>query len=124
VRRILVIDDDDQTRRMLLQVLARAGYEVLEARDGHEGIQLYYAAPVDLIITDVLMPGPAGIEAIFALRRTVAPVKIIAISGGGYLGNLTFLQVAEQAGACRTFQKPFALQELLDAIHQELEGLE
>jgi two-component system response regulator (stage 0 sporulation protein F) len=119
-----VIDDDDQTRRMLLQVLARAGYEVREARDGHEGVQQYYAAPVDLIITDVLMPGPAGIEAISALRHTAAPVKIIAISGGGYLGNLTFLQVAEQAGACRTFQKPFELQELLDAIYQELEGTE
>ena len=120
MRRILVIDDDDQTRRMLRQALERAGYEVTEARDGREGVQRYHTSPVDLILTDVMMPGTEGIETIFALQHEVAPVKIIAMSGGGYMGDLTFLQLAERAGACRTFEKPFALRELLDAVHEVL----
>jgi len=120
VSRILVIDDDNQTRRMLRQALERAGYEVIEARNGREGVQRYQATPTDLIITDVLMPGAEGIEAIFELRRARADAKIIAISGGGYMGTLTFLEIAEQAGACRTFEKPFALRELLDAVHEVL----
>jgi DNA-binding NtrC family response regulator len=119
--RILVIDDDNQTRRMLRQVLERAGYEVIEAHNGREGVRCYQAAPTDLIITDVLMPGAEGIEAIFELRREGTNVKIIAISGGGSMGALTFLEIAEQAGACRTFEKPFPLRELLDAVHEVLE---
>jgi DNA-binding NtrC family response regulator len=121
VSRILVIDDDNQARRMLRQVLERAGYEVIEARNGREGVQRYQAAPTDLIITDVLMPGAEGIEAIYELRRERTEVKIIAISGGGYMGALTFLEIAARAGACRTFEKPFALRELLDAVHEVLE---
>jgi DNA-binding response OmpR family regulator len=122
VSRILVIDDDNQTRRMLRQVLERAGYEVIEAHNGREGVRYYRMAPTDLIITDVLMPGAEGIEAIFELRRERTDVKIIAISGGGYMGALTFLEIAEQAGACRTIEKPFALRELLDAVREVLEA--
>jgi DNA-binding NtrC family response regulator len=121
VNRILVIDDDNQTRRMLRLALERAGYEVIEARNGREGVQCYQATPTDLIITDVLMPGMEGIEAIVELQRERTDVKIIAISGGGYMGTLTFLEIAEQAGACRTFEKPFTLRELLAAVHEVLE---
>jgi FixJ family two-component response regulator len=67
-----------------------------------------------------MMPGQEGIEAIFALQREVAQIKIIAMSGGGYMGDLTFLQIAERAGACRTFEKPFELRQLLDAIREVL----
>ena len=54
--RILIIDDEDQPRRMLQQVLIRAGYEVVEARDGNQGLQLFRVSQTDLIITDILMP--------------------------------------------------------------------
>ena len=120
MRRILVIDDDDQTRRMLRQALERAGYEVIEARDGREGVQRYHTSSADLILTDVMMPGKEGIEAIFALQHEATPVKIIAMSGGGYMGDLTFLQIAERVGARRTFEKPFELRELLEAIREVL----
>jgi DNA-binding response OmpR family regulator len=121
VRRMLIVDDDDQTRRMLRQALERAGYEVIEARTGREGVQHYRTAPIDLIITDTLMPGRDGIEAIFELRHQDAGVKIIAISGGGYMGKLTFQEIAAQLGARHTFEKPFALRELLDAVREVLE---
>src|SRR5919108_2919694 len=99
VARILIIDDDDQIRRMLCQALEQAGYEAVEARDGQEGLEHYRAAPTDLIITDILMPGKEGLETIMELRREVPGVKIIAISGGGQTGNMTFLEIARYLGA-------------------------
>ena len=119
---ILVIDDEEQPRRMLRQALERAGYEVVEARDGQEGLQRYRTAPTDLIITDILMPGKEGLETIMEFRREVPGVKMIAISGGGQTGNLTFLEVARRLGARRTFQKPFELRELLEAVREVLES--
>jgi DNA-binding response OmpR family regulator len=122
VARILIIDDDDQLRHMLCQVLEQAGYETVEARDGQEGLERFRTAPTDLIITDILMPGKEGLETIMELRRAVPGIKIIAISGGGQTGNMTFLEVARYLGAYRAFQKPFALRELLNAVREALAG--
>ena len=120
--RILIIDDEDQPRRMLQQVLTRAGYEVIEARNGNEGLQYFRARPTDLIITDILMPEKEGLETIIDIRREFPEVKIIAISGGGHTGNLNFLEVAKRLGAQHTLQKPFELQEMLGAVSELLQG--
>jgi CheY-like chemotaxis protein len=121
VARILIIDDEDQPRRMLQQVLIRVGYDVVEARDGNEGLQLFRTSPTDLIITDILMPEKEGLETIIDLRREFPAVKIIAISGGGRTGNLNFLEVAKRLGAQRTLQKPFELQEMIAAVRELLQ---
>jgi two-component system, chemotaxis family, chemotaxis protein CheY len=118
---ILIIDDEDQPRRMLQQVLTRAGYEVIEARDGNEGLQRYRATPTDIIITDILMPEKEGLETIIDLRREFPSVKIIAMSGGGRTGNLNFLDVAKRLGAQRTLEKPFDLQAMLGAVSELLQ---
>jgi DNA-binding response OmpR family regulator len=118
--RILIIDDDRQARNLLKQILSRAGYDVVEAQDGVAGVHLFQAAPVDLVITDILMPDKEGLETIQELRQSAPQVKIIAISGGGEKGNLNFLRIAEKLGAQRTMQKPFSRQTLLDAVAQVL----
>ena len=119
--RILIIEDEEQTRRMIVEVLQRAGYEVSEARDGVEGLRRYRESPTDLIITDILMPGKEGLETIMELRRDFPRIKIIAMSGGGRTGNLNFLDIAERLGAQRTLQKPFHLQEVLQCVQALLE---
>lgn len=120
VKRILVIEDDEQTRRMLAEMMRRAGYEVLEAPDGRVGVQLFRSESVDLVITDILMPEKDGLETIRDLKRESPDVKIIAISGGGRTGLLDFLPVARQLGASRTFAKPTDRRELLSAVAEEL----
>lgn len=119
--RILIIDDEDQARNMLLQALEREGHEVVAARDGNEGLQLYHTTLADLIITDILMPEKEGLETIMELRREFPDVKIIAMSGGGHKGNLNFLQVAKRLGAQRTLQKPFHLQEVIQLVAEVLD---
>jgi DNA-binding NtrC family response regulator len=117
---ILVIDDDEQFRVMLRQVLGREGYEVVEARNGREGMALYRAEPTDLVISDILMPEQEGLETIRELRREFPAVKIIVISGGGPGGTMNFLKAATLLGAQRTLWKPFDLDELRQAVREVL----
>jgi DNA-binding response OmpR family regulator len=121
VARILIIDDEDQPRRMLYQALTRAGYEVVEARDGNEGLARFREAPTDLIITDILMPEKEGLETIIDLRREFPHVKIVAMSGGGRTGSLNFLDIARRLGAQCTLPKPFGLQDMLKAVRELLQ---
>ena len=120
VKRILVIEDDDQTRHMLAEMMRRAGYEVLEAPDGRVGVELFRTERVDLVITDILMPEKDGLETIRDMKRESPDVRIIAISGGGRTGLLDFLPVARRLGANRTFAKPTDRRELLSAVAEEL----
>ena len=116
--RILVIDDDDDFRSMLCMALERAGYTAEEARNGQEGVRCHRTEPVDLVITDILMPEQEGLETIQALRQEFPAIKIIAISGG--MGRLNFLPLAKKLGALQTLQKPFALQQLYDVVREVL----
>ena len=118
--RILVIDDDPQVRDMLRQFLEWAGYEVRVAPEGSAGLKLHRAQPVDLIITDIVMPGKEGLETILEFRGQFPTVRIIAISGGGKLGPHDYLNTARVIGAQRTFAKPFDLRELLAAVREIL----
>ena len=114
--RILVIDDDEQVLDMLYESLTREGYDVLRASNGEQGMRLYREHSVDLIVTDLIMPEKEGIETIIELRQDFPDVKIIAISGGGRIGTKDYLNMAKIFGVQRTFTKPVAREQLLDAI--------
>ncbi len=118
--RILVIDDDEQVLDMLYESLTREGYDVLRASNGEQGLRLYRQEPVDLIITDIIMPEKEGIETIIELRRDFPDVKIIAMSGGGRIGTKDYLHLAKIFGVQRTFTKPVAREQLLIAIKELL----
>lgn len=118
--RILVIDDDEQVLDMLYESLTREGFDVLKASNGEQGLRIYRQEPVDLIITDILMPEKEGIETIIELRQDFPDVKIIAMSGGGRIGTKDYLHLAKIFGVQRTFTKPVAREQLLDAIKELL----
>jgi YesN/AraC family two-component response regulator len=115
---ILVIDDEEHIRTLIRQMLELSGYKVYEAPDGKVGLEIFREKQVDLIITDILMPEKEGLETIMELRRSFPDVKIIAISGGGQSGNLSFLSAAKHLGALRTLTKPFSYEELLKTIRE------
>lgn len=122
MKRILVTDDDEMVRYMLRKALERAGYEVVDAPDGKQGMKLCNEKSVDLVITDIFMPEKEGIETILDFKRRFPDMKIIAISGGGR-GRLVpevFLGMAKEFGAIRVFTKPIDLKELLVAVQELL----
>jgi len=114
--RILVVDDDESFRQPLCQTLLCAGHEVLAAGDGREALKLYRRQPIDLVISDLVMPGKEGIETMLELRRLQPDLKIIAMSGGGYIQCIDYLQMARRLGANRTLAKPFTAQEVIEAV--------
>jgi DNA-binding response OmpR family regulator len=116
--RILVIDDNAEMRDTMGLMLKSAGYEVDLAANGIQGAKLQQASPADLIITDLLMPGKAGLETIIEFRRDFPQVPVIAMSGtprGGF-----YLVMADGLGAAKTLEKPFRPNELLTAVQDVL----
>ena len=116
---ILIIDDEAGIRALLRFTLEAAGHEVVEAANGREGLALYCRRPTDLVITDIAMPELNGLDMMLELTRQFLHAKVIAISGAG--GEKNVLDVAKLLGARQTFQKPFSVPLLLDAVRYELE---
>jgi CheY-like chemotaxis protein len=116
---ILLIDDEESFRCVIKQVLVNAGFEVVEAANGVQGIQYFYENPADMIITDIIMPEKEGIETMIELKKAFPNVKLIAMSGGGWYGTDIDFDMAIKLGA-KTLDKPFALQDLLDVVHELL----
>lgn len=112
----LVIDDDDFVRATIAAILESAGFEVIEARDGQKGMQLFHRHAVDLVVTDILMPSKEGIETIVEIRQRDPEVRIIAVSGGGNIGAVPVLHAAQRLGADSVLSKPFSKEELLAKI--------
>ena len=113
--RILVIDDDALLRGAIRVVLESAGYEVIEAGDGGAGLRLYREQGAELLLVDLFIPEPDGLEVIRTVRAEVPDAKIIAMSGGGSL-KLDLLAAAEAFGASLALWKPFVPSVLLSAV--------
>lgn len=120
---VLIVDDDDQMRRLMRATMEKAGYLVSEGRSGREGLLRYRATPPDVVVMDILMPDKDGLEAIIELRREFPDAKVIAITGGTVKMNVPdFLDVAKLLGARRALQKPFPMTELLALVEAELKA--
>ncbi|MCK5100308.1 MAG: response regulator [Desulfobacteraceae bacterium] len=115
---ILIIDDDEQILTMLKQAIERKGYKVTTAINGKIGIKLYKETLADVVITDIVMPEMEGLEAIRTLRKKNKDIKIIALSGGGFVSPDEYLKLAKQFGAKYAFAKPVNLKELIDSIKE------
>ncbi len=97
-------------------MLEREGFDVLTASNGIEGMTLFHDNPVDLVITDLIMPEKEGIEVIMELNRNHPAVPVIAISGGGLNSSESYLKIAREAGAHAMLKKPVPKDVLIQAI--------
>ena len=118
--RILIADDNDELLEFHRLFLGENGHEVLTAINGDEAMNLIASEPVDLLITDVIMPDKEGIETILELRRIKPDLPIIAISGGGHVGPNHYLKMATTAGAKAALSKPCPPSVLLSTIRTVL----
>jgi DNA-binding NtrC family response regulator len=114
--KILVIDDDVIVRETIIQILEDQGYQVVGAEDGRRGLAAFRSERPDLVITDIIMPEKEGIQTITEIRRERPDAKIIAISGGGRIGNTDFLKIAQKLGATDIISKPFDPDDFLNRV--------
>ncbi|HEX8068318.1 MAG TPA: response regulator [Pyrinomonadaceae bacterium] len=116
--KILIVEDDDETRELLRQALAREGYVVTAAEDGIRGYELALSERPRVIVTDVYMPAADGAHLLRRVRETpeLAGACIIVITGFG-TGGATF---ALAQGADAFEPKPINLPNLLATIRRLL----
>lgn len=119
---ILLVEDDDLVKDMLAQVLERASHSVIRAHDGEEAAELLKNTRPDIIVTDIIMPKKSGITLISEIKNKHPDMEIIAISGGGRLDPIGYLDLSESLGATVSFEKPIDNAALLMAIDLLLQG--
>lgn len=118
--RILVVDDDELVRSTVRATLKRAGHEVIEAQDGLQASDALARNPVDVVVSDIIMPEVDGIGLLLKLRKQYPALKVIVISGGGRTQNVDFLRMATTLGADLALAKPFTPEELQRAVQDVL----
>jgi CheY-like chemotaxis protein len=117
--RVLVMEDDESVREVVVAVLHAGGHTVKTAVNGKEGLALFRADPADIIITDIVMPEQDGVGVVMSLRAVNPDVPIVAISGNVMYSAL-YLGLAQKLGAKQILQKPFTPKQLLDTVAQVL----
>jgi len=112
---VLIVDDHDASRAMMIQALKAKGARVREAGDGAHALDLLRAAPAALILVDQLMPGMDGVELITAVRGepSLAGARIVMITG---YAETSITKHAEAAGADLVLAKPISPAELVSAL--------
>jgi len=118
-KKILTVDDSASIRQMVSFTLKQAGYDVVEAEDGRDGLMKAKAQSVDLVITDLNMPNMNGIELIRNLRQEgvykFTPILMLTTeSDDGIKSD------GKQAGATGWIVKPFNPEQLLKVISRVL----
>ncbi len=113
---VMIVDDDQQILRLLAEIIEKEGHQIVSAEDGEQAFQQFQKHPIDLVITDLLMPNKEGLELIQELRSIRPELKIIAYSGGGQMKPDNYLDFAKGMGADRVFSKPIPIKELTAAV--------
>ena len=117
---ILIIDDDREILSLLKERLVSEGFDVLTATSGKKGMQLFNDNQIDLVITDIILPGKIGFDIIIEMRMIRPDIKIIAMSGMGLGMIKSCLKTARFSGAQYAFAKPFETRNLLTAVNELL----
>ena len=120
--RILVVEDNDLNLKLVRDVLQFAGYEVMEARSGEQGVELATDDPPDLVLMDLQLPGIDGAEALRRLRATPATAQVPVVA-------LTAFAMKEdrertvRAGFDGYVAKPLSVRALPDQVRAYLDGV-
>ncbi|GEM_PF-559452 len=128
--RLLIVDDEPDVRAAMMRVLDRSGFAVRVASGVESALTALRAEPVELVITDMIMPQQNGVVLIEAVKAEFPTVKVVAFSGGGNfwpqgykpeaITTSAYLAAAEKSGADGVLAKPFELAELLAVIQSVL----
>jgi two-component system cell cycle response regulator CpdR len=118
---VLVADDEEEIRGLLVHWLVAAGHRVMSVTSGNEARKIILQHRFDVVVTDVLMPEGDGIQLINDLKVAQPNTRILAISGGGrYVESDNCLKIALGLGAHAAVMKPFSREQLLAGVVEAL----
>lgn len=115
MERILIVDDEPVVRRFAARILANEGYGVMEASDGQEALDLFSReGPLDLVLTDIIMPNVTGVELLERLSVLWPGVPVVLMSGYG----AEQLAARGIAAPCALLAKPFPPKLLVEEVRR------
>jgi len=118
-KNVLVVDDISSIRTFIRLILEAENYNVFEASNGEEGIEVYKkSGNIDLIITDIYMPKKSGLELVVELREEYKDINVIVISDGGKNNFSNELGVCEALGATYFIEKDLIIDELIKLVNK------
>jgi two-component system cell cycle sensor histidine kinase/response regulator CckA len=114
-RIILLVEDDEHVRQLAAGFLERKGYQVFQAGDAREAAEIWFgnSQKIDLLLSDVIMPGWSGPEIAQELLQTRPDLKIIFTSG---YYQQTVSETAKLVDTAKFLSKPYSIQKLLDTV--------
>jgi len=117
--KILICDDEDVLRALVRAILERGDYEVVEARDGNEAVELAIAERPHLVLLDMMMPGRTGVEVLEHLRSdpSLSAIPVIMLTARTQENDRA---AANDAGATLFLPKPFSPSELAALVEETL----
>lgn len=116
---VMIIDDQPGIRRLLAEVLAEQGFEVITATNGYEGVQQAKESKPALILMDMKMPGMDGIETLRELKRLGLGDNVIMMTA---YGELDLVNEAREMGAAAYITKPFDIIALCQMVKENING--
>ena len=125
LKRILVVDDNEDIRNLLSLVLQKEGFEVFLAGDGTSAIQIIKSNSLDLVLLDVMMPVLSGLEVLAIIRESkdkkISELPVMMITA---LSTIADIDAAIDTGATSYIVKPFRNENLIEKIAAIFEGVE
>jgi two-component system, cell cycle sensor histidine kinase and response regulator CckA len=116
---ILVIDDEPALRELCMETLSLQGYQVSGAQDAEQALAILGAAPIDLVLSDIILPGMDGYQLAALVKERYPHVKIQLASGFSDDRQSALLDPVLQA---QRLEKPYRLDDLLQRVRQLLDG--
>ncbi len=113
--KVLVVDDERTIRELLSDTLAAVGYACLTAEDFRQAVDILDRENIDVVITDILLPGRSGVELLKHVKKTKPQIPVLAISGKNISGDEILA-----AGADGFLAKPFRIGKIEDLIESTL----
>jgi CheY-like chemotaxis protein len=120
---VVLVDDEDLVRRLVARVLEREGYRVIALMTAEEALAILSSEAIDLLLTDVTLPGMNGVELARLTLGQQPDLKLICMSGSGEEDMVTDL-LARATGTTAFLSKPFSTVELVETVNRVLDTVE
>ncbi len=119
-KQILVVEDEDAVRSVIVEAMRLENFEVKEARNGEEAMEMFLADPPDLVILDIIIPGMDGLEVCQSIRHLPEPLNKTPIIMITAIDTRLGERLGKEAGADVYLTKPFSPKELKQKVKELL----
>ncbi|WP_458120544.1 response regulator [Paenibacillus sp. Z6-24] len=118
-KKILIVDDQNGIRILLVELFSNEGYQMFQAANGKAALEVVEQEVPDLVLLDMKIPGMDGLEILRHIKSTHPQIHVIMMTA---YGELDIIQKARDLGAIGHFTKPFDIDEMRKAVDQALRG--